>query len=351
MTGKKKVFAAISGGVDSSTATALLLKDGFECEGIYMITCDKGVQGQLDAQKVADSLSIKLHVIDMRKEFEEKILKYFFDEYKHARTPNPCVACNRMIKFGLLFDYAMEHGANFFATGHYVQVLEGKDGWGLYETDNIEKDQSYALAMIRKEVLKHLIFPLGKYKKEQTRELAKQFALPTAHKEESQEICFIPNDDYVSVLEERYAQLAAKGNIVNSSGKILGRHSGIHRFTIGQRRGLNVAMGTPHYVVKLNAADNTVILGPKEDVMSKKLLATNVNWLIDKPTEQIKARVKIRYNNRGEQAIVQIDGDKAVVEFEKSVLAVTPGQLAVFYRQDELGHKVLGGGWIEKSLD
>ena len=348
--GRKKVLVALSGGVDSSTAAALLLRAGFDCSSVFMITSERGCQGQAGAEDVARRLGIKLYVLDLRNDFEQ-IFEYFYDEYRKGRTPNPCVICNRLIKFGKLWDFAQSNGARFFATGHYAKVLRHNEQAGLYAGIDIAKDQSYALAMIDKNILAHIILPMGDYSKEQTRKMAAEFGLGTEHKAESQEICFIPDDDYVAVLERRFPELVCEGDIVDSSGRILGKHKGIHRFTIGQRRGLRVAMGKPYYVVKIDAETNTVTLGPKEEVMREKLLASGVNWLIDEPTSAFAAKVKIRYNDKGSPAIVIPQGDRVIVEFDKATTAITPGQLAAFYVQVKEGSRVAGGGWIDKATD
>jgi tRNA-specific 2-thiouridylase len=220
----------------------------------------------------------------------------------------------------------------------------------LYEAANAAKDQSYVLAMIRKNVLSNMILPMGDYSKEQTRQMAAEFGLGTEHREESQEICFIPDDDYVAVLEHRCPELVRKGNIVDSSGKVLGVHDGVHRYTIGQRRGLRVAMGEPYYVTKIDAESHTVTLGPKEEVMHKKLQAVGTNWLDVQPAWPFRAKVKIRYNDQGASGTVLPQDNSAIVEFDEPVSAITPGQLAVFYTQEENRNRVIGGGWIDKVV-
>jgi tRNA-specific 2-thiouridylase len=346
----KKVFVALSGGVDSSTATALLQRDGFDCSGVFMITNENAHHAQTEAEMVAGELGIKLHVLDLRKDFE-RILDYFCSEYRRGRTPNPCVFCNRHMKFSKLWDFARSHGARFLATGHYARILNRNNNVGLYEAANPSKDQSYVLAMIRKEMLPNIVLPMGDYSKDQTRQMAAKFGLRTAQSTESQEICFIPNDDYVAVLEQRCPELVRKGNIVDSSSKILGEHNGVHRFTIGQRRGLRVAMGRPYYVTKIDAESNTVTLGPKEEVMQKKLLATGPNWLIDEPVSPFRAKVKIRYNSEGTFATITPQDNYVIVEFDEPVSAITPGQLAALYIQEGKNNRLIGGGWIDKMAD
>jgi len=222
---------------------------------------------------------------------------------------------------------------------------------GLYEAANPSKDQSYVLSMIDKAMLPKIILPMGDYSKDQTREMAAKFDLSSAQSKESQEICFIPDDDYVAVLEQRCPELVRKGNIVDSSGKVLGEHEGVHRFTIGQRRGLRVAMGRPYYVTKIDAESNTVTLGPKEEVMQKTLRATGTNWLIDDPVSPFRAKVKIRYNSKGALATVTPQDNSVAVEFDEPVSAITPGQLAAFYIQEEKNNRLIGGGWIDKVAD
>lgn len=345
---KGKVFIALSGGVDSSTAAALLIEEGYECSGIFMITSDRSKASKADAQIIAKRLGIKLYILDLRREFEQ-VLEYFINEYKSGRTPNPCVYCNRYIKFGRLLEFAKTKGADFFATGHYAGILKNSRGEsGLYAAVDLQKDQSYALAMIERKTLEQLILPLGQYSKQQTRRLASKFGLEIQGREESQEICFIPDNDYAAVLESRSPEIVRKGKIIDSRGKVLGEHNGTHRFTIGQRRGLRVAMGVPYYVADIDASSNTVTLGPKEEIMSSTLRASRVNWLVDKPNSAFTAKVKIRYNSKAVSGKVFPQADNVIIEFETKVSAITPGQLAVFYVKDNFGSRVIGAGWIER---
>lgn len=354
---RKKVFVALSGGVDSSTTAALLTEAGFACESVFMITSgwNRHAQGPRfagakDAEEVANRLGIRLHVLDLRGDFE-RILDYFCSEYKRGRTPNPCVLCNRQIKFGRLWDFARENGAESLATGHYARLIKQNGQVGLYEAADAAKDQSYALSMIDKNILPHLVLPMGDYLKKQTRELAAKFGLGTENKPESQEICFIPDDDYAAVLEQRCPEVVRKGKIVDSSGKLLGEHSGTYRFTIGQRRGLRVAMGRPYYVVKIDAESNTVTLGPKEELMHRRLLATQVNWLIPEPASPFRAKVRIRYNDKGASATITPNENGVLVDFDEPDRAITPGQVAAFYIQEGNNNRLVGGGWIERAGD
>jgi tRNA-specific 2-thiouridylase len=343
---KSKVVVALSGGLDSSVTGALLLESGYDCQGVFMITSETNRHAQAGAEEVARRLGIDLTVLDLRNEFG-RILDYFFGEYEQARTPNPCVLCNRMVKFGRLWDFAQEAGAEFLATGHYARILVRDGQPGLYQAAHLAKDQSYVLAMIRREILGHVLLPLGPHSKDCARQMARRLKLGTESKAESQEICFIPDDDYVALFERYHPELVREGPIVDSSGKRLGTHQGIHRFTIGQRRGLRVAMGKPYYVISLNAATNTVVLGPKEEVMHRRLRVANVNWLVDIPASSFQATVKIRYNDRGKPATVSPEGNAVHIEFDQPNMAITPGQLAVFYIEQDAIRQVAGAGWID----
>jgi len=349
-TEKPKVVVALSGGLDSSVATALLLEAGYDCQGAFMITSEQNRHAQAEAEQVAQRLGIELSVLDLREQFED-ILDYFFGEYRQGRTPNPCVVCNRTVKFGKLWDFAKQAGAQFLATGHYARILPCDGRPGLFQATHLPKDQSYVLSMIDRNVLDHVLLPLGDYTKDQARHIAAKLGLGTEAKAESQEICFIPDDDYVAVLEQHHPEIVRQGPIVDAAGNTLGTHEGIHRYTIGQRRGLGVAMGTPYYVTGLDAAANTVVLGPKAEVMHRRLQATDINWLIDKPETAFTATVKIRYNDRGKPATVLPQGNSVRVEFDEPNMAITPGQLAVFYIEQDSVRRVAGAGWIEKAED
>lgn len=341
---------AMSGGVDSSVTAALLKNSGWVCEGAFMITHDQAEQAKQDAIAVAEKIGIKLHVLDWRGRFE-KVLNYFTSEYKAGRTPNPCVFCNRHIKFSGLFDFASELGLDNIATGHYCRVkrIEGKNF--LYQSQNIAKDQSYALAMVERDIFDHLILPVGDQDKDTIRQVAGELGLGVEDKPDSQEICFIPDNDYVATLQQRCPELARTGNVLNEAGEILGQHNGVHNFTIGQRRGLGIALGEPAYVVELDAKNNIVRLGDKKRLHSHQLLASDTNWLMDRPDTPFKAKVKIRYNHKGATAQVLPNENGGVkVVFDDPVSAITPGQTAVFYIQDQHGSRVAGGAWIDKAI-
>lgn len=341
------MLIALSGGVDSATVAKMLLEQGFHCISAYMITCEKGLSEQAQARKVAQKLDIEFHVLDLRQQFES-INIYFIDQYRRGRTPNPCVMCNREIKFGKLWQFAKSQNADFIATGHYARKISSNGQTGIYEAKNPKKDQSYVLAMIDPEVLPHILLPLGNQDKQTTIEMAKDLNLGLERKGESQEICFIPDDDYVAEIENRCPEMAKEGNIVDVEGNILGTHNGIHRFTIGQRRGLKVAMGIPYYVTKLDPETNTVTLGPKALVMNRKLKTSKVNCLTPWPKRPFQAKVKIRYNSPAKPATVQLLADQtAKITFNEHVSAITPGQLAAVYIQEEKNLRLIGGGWID----
>lgn len=345
----KKVYVAMSGGVDSSTAAALLIEAGCICSGIFMIVHDHAQQHCDDAQKISKDLGIPFEALDLREDFKS-VLNYFSSQYKQARTPNPCVFCNQTIKFGKLFDYVRSKGADFFATGHYASIHRSESGAFLY-AGTTEKDQSYALSMINRNILPYLIFPLGDFDKAKTRQTAKNIGISVSDKADSQEICFIPDNDYAGKLQQLSPEVIKTGKIVDSSGKVLGEHSGIHNFTIGQRRGVRVAMGTPWYVTKLDSKTNTVTLGPGDELVHKSLIASNPNWLIDTPKEPFAAKIKIRYNHKAVSGTVYPQGDLVKIEFDQALRAITPGQLAVFYLDEQDGQKVAGGAWIDKATD
>ncbi|AQT69060.1 tRNA-specific 2-thiouridylase MnmA [Anaerohalosphaera lusitana] len=348
MSEKKKVLIAMSGGVDSSVAAALLLKKGYECEGAFMVTNDHAQGACADAQQIAKQLGIILHVLDLRKDFEN-IIDYFCDEYRRARTPNPCVYCNREIKFGRLWKFALEQGCDFIATGHYIEIEHESDNAAIYETSNSAKDQSYVLAMIDKQVVPHILLPISSREKDQTRQLAAEFGFHIENKPDSQEICFIPDDDHIALLEERCPDLSRRGRIEDIDGNKLADHPGIHRYTIGQRRGLGVAMGKPAYVSKLDAQSNTVTLAEKPAVLKRELFGSGTNWLIDTPSEPFRAKVKVRYNHKGQTCTVYPDGDKVRVCFDEPVFAITPGQTAAIYVEQKGRWRLVGGAWIDSS--
>jgi tRNA-specific 2-thiouridylase len=341
----KKVCIAMSGGVDSSVAAFLLKQQNHDCRGVFMITHDDCGGDMEDSKRIASLLGIEIDILDLREQFKD-VLDYFCSEYKQARTPNPCVYCNRVMKFGLLWRHAQSKGCDYIATGHYIRQKNGR----IYAGSDLKKEQSYVLAMIEAEVIRHIIFPTGEYSKDQIRSIAAENGLGVENKPDSQEICFIPDDDYAACLEGLCPEVVREGRIVYIDGRELGTHQGIHRYTIGQRRGLKVAMGEPVYVVALDPETNTVTLGPRESLLARTFHTGKPNWLIDPPQEPFEAIVKIRYNNPGSKAIVEPQQESMKITFEKEMSAITPGQLAAIYLEDEDGRYLAGGGWIYETL-
>jgi len=354
--------------VDSSTSAAILKAEGYDVIGLTMHVWDqtqdgKGTFGRCcspediyDARRVADQLGIPHYVVNFRHAFEREVVDYFVDEYLKGRTPNPCVLCNERIKFGLLLRKAEELGARALATGHYARIDPaplGKDnGPGRYllrRGRDRGKDQSYFLFSMTQDQLGKVLFPLGEKSKAEVRQQARDLGLRVAQKTDSQEVCFIPDDDYRGFVEKRKGEEISKpGEIVDRRGKVLGRHRGLHSYTIGQRRGLGIAAPHPHYVVALDMEGNRVVAGSEEELMSGGLVAGRVNWISFPGLEdKMEALVQIRYRHPGAPAVVvPLEEGRVAVEFKAPQRSVTPGQAAVFYRGDE----VLGGGWIEKAL-
>jgi tRNA-specific 2-thiouridylase len=358
MSETKRVVIAMSGGVDSSVAAALLKKAGYDCTGVFMCfgQAPKGAtshpgccspQDANDAKDAAASLGIRFAILNFKDELE-KIIDYFVDEYRGARTPNPCIMCNSQLKFGKLLQYADAMGADYVATGHYAQIRREANECRLARGIDADKDQSYALFNVWRESFEKILLPLGAYTKKQVRQIAAEANLAVKDKAESQEICFVADNDYASLVAARAPELCKAGRVVDSSGKVLGEHQGIFRFTIGQRRGLGIAMGKPMYVIGLDVKTNTVILGSREELFQNRLWAGNVNWLVNRPpSSPFEAIVQIRYNHRGAPATVVPESDQnVVVDFLQPVSAITPGQAAVFYDSD---NNVIGGGWIARG--
>ncbi|MBQ8729722.1 MAG: tRNA 2-thiouridine(34) synthase MnmA [Lachnospiraceae bacterium] len=343
----KKVVVGLSGGVDSSVAAYLLKEKGYEVIGVTMQVWqdDKASNSKAieDAQNVAKALSIPHFVVDFRKVFREKVIDYFVDEYMHARTPNPCIVCNRFIKWEALLDYADKIGAEYIATGHYAKIVQLENGrYSLLQSEGNAKDQTYALYRLTQEQLARTIMPVGEYTKEQIRYIANKAGIPVANKADSQEICFIPDDDYAKYIEEYTGNTFEKGNFVDKDGNILGKHNGIIHYTIGQRKGLNLAMGRPVFVTDIKVLENEVVIGEAEDVFSDTLEARDVNYMsIADLKEPIKATAKIRYSHKPVACTVtKLDEDTIKVVFDEPVRAITKGQAVVLYDNN---YVLLGG--------
>ncbi|MEA3453424.1 MAG: tRNA 2-thiouridine(34) synthase MnmA [Candidatus Caldatribacteriota bacterium] len=343
---KKKVVVAMSGGVDSSLAAALLKEEGFDVLGITIHHYD-GNESLESAEQAAQNLEIPWHVLNFTKEFKSIVIEYFCNEYLAGRTPNPCVICNLRIKFGLLLEKAKSLGADYLATGHYAinEYAQKSKKFLLKRGVDESKDQSYFLYRLNQDVLPYILFPLGKFKKNQTRELAKKYGLKNYKKSESQEICFIRDDNYRKFLTQHNKNIIKPGKFIDKEGKILGDHQGIPFYTIGQRKGLGVSLNKRMYVTEINFHKNVIILSDDKDLYKDKLLVKDLNFISgDKLSNSIKAEVKIRYNSKKSPAIISPYGEGSVlISFEKPQRAVTPGQSAVFYQ----GDVVVGGGIIE----
>lgn len=351
--GKKTIAVAMSGGVDSSVTAALLKKQGHEVIGITMRLFAPRSQGSgtagHDAAVVAHHLGITHHLVDFEPDFRALIINDFIAEYCSGQTPNPCVRCNRFVKFGLLLEKARELGADLLATGHYVRKTIDPDGACHLRTAScLAKDQSYFLYTLTQERLQRVLFPLGEIEsKDEVRRLAREFGLPVADKGDSQEVCFIPDDDYVAFLEENGAVGGPPGNIIHVSGKILGRHQGTHRYTIGQRKGLGIAWSEPLYVVGIDMEQNALMVGEAPRVYAAGLRAMDVSWIIAPATDEFSVTCKIRYRHQPVKCRVRLHGDgQCEVSFEEPQKAVTPGQAVVFYQGDE----VLGGARIVAGI-
>jgi len=348
----------MSGGVDSSVTAALLLEQGYEVVGSHMklvhLTMggtDHGCCGpnaRRDAEFVASQLGIDFHIHDVSERFEETVIDDFFAEHAAGRTPNPCARCNEHIKFGEFMKVADDLGCDAVATGHYARKELRDDGWHLLKAADAAKDQSYVLHMLGQGQLARAMFPLGGMTKDQTRREARRFGfLEIAAKRDSQEVCFIPDDDHVGFIEEFVPKMVREGEMVNASGSVVGTHSGAFRYTVGQRRGLGISTGKPNYVLEIDQGANRVIVGPQELLSRKGLVADRLAWVAaEPPSGPFEAEARIRYKGEDAAAVIEVHGDTARVEFRVPQRAVAPGQSVVFYR----GEEVLGGGRIVEAV-
>lgn len=346
---KNKIVLAMSGGVDSSVAAVLLREQGYEVIGVtfdlFPISGSDPATASVAAQ-VAQKLQIEHQTVDLKAEFDREVIADFCTEYTSGRTPNPCVRCNPHIKFAALQKISALLGSGFFGTGHYARVVENRKTsyFELKKGLDSSKDQSYFLYGLSQEQLSRCVFPVGEFSKEQIRQLAREYALPAAERAESQEICFIPDNDYTGFLKNRAPLSFTPGPIKDSSGKIIGRHDGIANFTIGQRRGMGIAASTPLYVIQIDAAENAIVAGPGSELFQNRLHAEHLNKIADASFDKrFRAEVKIRYKHTPAWAWIEPSGPEEVeVIFDQPQRAITPGQAVVFY----LGDTVLGGGLI-----
>lgn len=352
----RRVLVAMSGGVDSSVAAWLLKEQGYECVGVTMklfgnetLSLDKGhpcctLDDVEDAREVARRLGIPHYVFNFSDDFEEKVIRRFIDAYERGETPNPCVDCNRFLKFDRLYQRAMELKCDFIATGHYARILEDEaGGFRMAKAADLSRDQSYVLYPILRERLAHTLFPLGTLTKAQVREIAEREGFVNARKHDSQDICFVPDGDYLAFMERHTGKTYPEGDIIDQSGKVVGRHRGAAGLTIGQRRGVGVSSDRRIYVCDKCMDTNTVTVGPEEALYSTGCTAADWNWLIDPPSAPFQAMAKTRYRQKEQPVTVTRSGDRVRLEFARPQRAVTTGQAAVVY--DETG-AVLGGGTI-----
>lgn len=359
---KKRVLMAMSGGIDSTVAAMLLIEQGYELEGVTFRVWDNvskacmeketgccSVDAMFEAKSMATKLGFKHEIFDIRKHFKNTVISNFIGEYLAGRTPNPCVVCNSSIKWGEIIKKADELDCEYIATGHYAQIVEENKRFFIRKGIDTTKDQSYFLWNLTQENLKRTLFPLGHLTKTEVRKIAFERGYEKlSKKRESQEICFIPDNDYRSFLDKNVANFKNKfgtGNFVDSSGKVLGQHKGFPNYTIGQRKGLEIAVGYPLYVLKIEPENNAIILGTREELNSKVFYVKQANFMkIANIEKEQEALVKIRYRNAGQTARITQEKDQLKVEYYEPVDAITPGQSAVFYQNDDL----IGGGIISK---
>lgn len=341
---RKTVYVAMSGGVDSSVAAALLKKQGCNVVGVFMRPWqDETIQclwqkDKEDAMRVASLLDIPFHVWDFSREYGDKVTKYMIDGYKKGVTPNPDVMCNKEIKFGLFFKRAMKEGADFIATGHYARIKKAKGRYALVKAADANKDQTYFLWTLTQQQLSKTLFPIGEYEKPEIRKLAKKLKLPVFDKKDSQGVCFVGPLDMKDFLKHHIKPKS--GMIMHIDGRKLGTHDGVQYYTIGQRHGLDLGIaGGPYYVVRKDTKKNLIIVGTEKDLMSKKARVTSLQWTHGDISLPLSVDVKIRYRSQSQKAVLRKDGH---LEFAKLQRAITPGQSAVFYR----GQELLGGGII-----